>query len=112
MLNGSRMFKKLSRMSICWWEGGGNEIHGNGLATTNGFDSTIGAAYLYMNKRLLDSVTYPVNVWPYALIPCGQTEFWLVFRPGSGKTKSRSIQGGPVRGEFLIMKSMSIKLCV
>lgn len=56
---------------------GGNEIHGNGLATTNGFDSTIGAAYLYMNKsRLLDSVTCPVNVWPYALIPWGQTEFW------------------------------------
>lgn len=76
MLNESRMFKKLSRMSICWWEEGGNEIHGNWLATTNGFDSTIGAAYLYMNKsRLLDSVTCPVNVWPYALIPCGQTDF-------------------------------------
>lgn len=86
MLNGSRMFKKLSRMSIYWWEGGGNEIHGNGLATTNGFDSTIGAASLYMNKsRVLDSVTCPVNVWPYALIPWGQTEFWLVFRPGSGQ---------------------------
>lgn len=102
-------------MLICWWEGGGNEIHGNGLATTNGFDSTIGAAYLYMNKsRLLDSVTCPLNVWPYALIPCGQTEFWLVFRPGSGQDQEsidryKFDQWG---GEFLIMKSMSIKLCV
>lgn len=70
------MFKKLSMMSICWWEEGGNEIHG--LATRNGFDSAIGAAYLYMNKtksRLLDSVTCPVNVWPYGLIPCGPTDF-------------------------------------
>lgn len=72
---------------------GGNEIHGNGSATTNGNDSRIGTAY-HMNKnRLLDSVTCPVNVWHYALIPCGQTEFWLVFRPGSGQlTKSRSVQ--------------------
>lgn len=89
MLNESRMFKKLSRMSICWWEGGGNEIHGNGSATTNGNDSRIGTAY-HMNKsRLLDSVTCPLNVWPYALIPCGQTEFWLVFRPGSGHARPR-----------------------
>lgn len=45
MLNKSRMFKKLSKMPISEWEGGGNEIHGNGSATTNGNDSRIGTAY-------------------------------------------------------------------
>lgn len=38
MLNELRMFKKLLRMLICWWEGGGNEIYGNGLVIINGFD--------------------------------------------------------------------------
>lgn len=60
-----------------------------GSATTNGNDSRIGTAYQMNKSRLLDSVTCPLNVWPYALIPCGQTEFWLVFRPGSGHARPR-----------------------
>lgn len=72
MLNELRMFKKLLRMLICWWEGGGNEIYGNGLVIINGFDFIIGVVYLYMNKsRFLDSVICFVNVWFYVLILCG-----------------------------------------